>query len=250
MVEEKDDPTRANPKAEADRSENGEPAPAEQQPAEKKRDWYDIGNLIVLCLTFAAALAAAIFTGWLAIRTHDMANDSRDGLRANTRAWVVPTGARFDGDPKAGFNSRFKVTYENVGKEAASDVIVWANVGGISTVTVDAKKMPYIDVQTAPWPVNDSCKFDPSRFANRRTVYPSTKNEQITYGFNDPPYFPKDVFDGKKFFPIFGCIIYRSAVTGRTVHHSPYCLYLQPKRGEPIQNWTFEFCPSGSANAD
>ena len=52
------------------------------------------------------------------------------------------------------------------------------------------KQMAYIDLQTAPWPVlSDSvCRVDPSRYINRRAVYPGAKNEFITYGFNDPPY--------------------------------------------------------------
>jgi hypothetical protein len=144
------------------------------------------------------------------------------------------------------------VTYENIGKEAASDAVhVSGWSPGTFPVTIDAKQMPYIDFQTSPWPINNLCNFDPSHFVNRRAVYPSTKNEFITYGFNQPPSFlPQGVIDGNEFFSIFGCFVYRSAVTAGKIHHSPYCLYYQPKRGGTIKEGTFEFCPSGSANAD
>lgn len=217
----------------------------------KKHDWYDIWHLRILALTFVAALGAAIFTGWLAIRTQNIATDSHDGLISATRAWVVPTGAHFDGKPTVGFNQRIKVTYENVGKQAASDVVNsmdWSRK--TSPVTIDAKQMPYIDIQTSPWPINNRCSFDPSQVINRRAVYPSTKNEYIMHIFNDPPYLPQGVVDGTDFFYVYGCFVYRSAVSAAEIHHSPYCLYYQPKRAGTIDDGTFEFCPSGSANAD
>jgi hypothetical protein len=173
---------------------------------------------------------------------------------ANTRAWISPTGARFDGDPKAGSNVRVKIAYENVGKEAASDVVgfgEWSDK--IYDVTIDDKQMPYIDIQTNPWPTDNKwCRVDPSMISNRRTVYPGAKNEIITYGFNNNtlPFLPQEVIDGKKFFWIYGCFVYRSPITKKKIHHSPFCLYYQPKRDGTIKDATFEFCPSGSANAD
>ncbi|MGO9629781.1 MAG: hypothetical protein ACLPXW_12385 [Xanthobacteraceae bacterium] len=173
---------------------------------------------------------------------------------ASTRAWISPTGARFDGEPKAGFNVRVKIAYENVGKEAASDVVYLSRWSPeVYKVTIDAKQMPYIDIQTNPWPVNELCDIDASIYLNRRTVYPGAKNEFITYGFNNnvpPTFLPQEVIDGKDFFWIYGCIVYRSPITKQKIHHSPFCLYYQPKRGGTIKDGTFEFCPSGSANAD
>lgn len=133
---------------------------------------------------------------------------NRDSVVANTRAWIAPTGAYFDGEPKAGFNVRLKMTYENFGKEAADDVVpfvFWSP--GTFPVTIDAKQMPYIDTQTAPWPLHSDpvCKSDPSRYVNRRAVYVPTprshgrnpilfhlwvfclSHEVISYGFNNPP---------------------------------------------------------------
>jgi hypothetical protein len=224
----------------------------QNEPKRKGHDWYDLTNLGVLCATFVSALAAAIFTGILAALTWNLAIDSSNSLIASTRAWVVPTRAYFDGEPKAGYNQRLKIVYENPGKEAATDVVhssAWSPK--TFPVTIDLKDMPYIDIHNAPWPPGRTfCDFDPSQITNRRTVYPSTQNEFITYGFPDPPYLPQGVIDGKEFFWITGCFTYRSPVTAQKLHHSPFCMYLQPKRFESIDKWTFEFCPSGSANAD
>jgi hypothetical protein len=60
-------------------------------------DWYDKTHLVILFATFASALATAIFTGWLASRTNELARDSNEQLISATRAWVVPTGAKLDG---------------------------------------------------------------------------------------------------------------------------------------------------------
>ena len=219
----------------------------------KQHDWYDISHLVILAVTFAAAILAAVFAGWLAWRTNDIASDGNKQLIAATRAWLVPTGAYFDGEPKAGFNQRIKVTYENSGREAAVDavnILGWS--GRTFPVTIDAKQMPYIDIQTASWPPNNAlCNVDPSEIVNRRAVYPSSKNQTIKHIFNDGPnYLPQGVIDGTEFFYVFGCIGYRSPITGAQIHHSPYCLYYQPKRGGTINDATFEFCPSGSVNAD
>jgi hypothetical protein len=200
-------------------------------------------------ISFLTLIAVAVYTAI----TYHILQENYSATIASTRAWVVPTGAYFDGQPKAGFNVRLKLTYENIGKEAASDFtpfVFWSP--GTFPVKIDAKQMPYIDIQTAPWPIHSDigCRVDPSNIINRRAVYPSTKNEFITYGFNDPPYLPQGVVDGTAFFSIFGCLVYRSPVTADKLHHSPFCLYYQPKRGGTIKDGTFEFCPSGTTNAD
>lgn len=82
----------------------------------RPHDWLDKA-------TFGAAALAAGFAGWVAWRTNDLASDSGKQLISATRAWVVPTGAKFDGKVTLGQNQRIKITFENVGKEAAWDVI-------------------------------------------------------------------------------------------------------------------------------
>ena len=121
-----------------------------------KHHWYDLDHL-----TFYAAVAAAVFAGWLAWRTNDLAVDSNKQLISATRAWIVPTGARLDGQILLDHNQRAEIMFENVGKEAAWDVSDNRRQGPLFDVIIDAKRMPYIDVQTAPWPVNTVCSYDP-----------------------------------------------------------------------------------------
>ncbi len=139
--------------------------------------------------------------------------------------------------------------FENVGKEAAWDVSDDRHQGPLFDVIIDAKQMPYIDVQTGPWPVNTLCQRDPLQVGNRRTVYPGSKNEDLIYIFNSP-LVPKEFIDKKKSFTIVGCFLYRTPIEPQKIRHSPYCFYFQPKREGPIDDGTFEVCPSGSANAD
>jgi hypothetical protein len=118
---------------------------------------YDVAHL-----TFYAAVAAAVFTGWLAWRTNDLARDSSEQLISATRAWIVPTGAKLDGKILLDHNQRVKIAFENVGKEAAWDMAHFRGQGPLFDVVIDARQMPYIDVQTTPWPVNTLCNIDPS----------------------------------------------------------------------------------------
>ena len=75
-----------------------------QEDAAPKQRWYDLAHL-----TFFAAVAAAVFTGWLAWRTNDLAGDSSEQLISATRAWIVPTGARLDGQILLDHNQRVEV---------------------------------------------------------------------------------------------------------------------------------------------
>lgn len=222
---------------------------AQEHPTKKHHDWYDKSHLIILGLTFVAAVAAAVFTGWLAVLTKNLAHDSSRQLIAATRAWIVPTGAKLDGKILLDHNQRVKILFENVGKEAAWDLAHFRGPGPLFDVIIDGKQMPYVDVQTVPWPNNPFCNLNPLQVTNRRTVYPTSKNEDITYVFNSP-YVPQDFIDKKKSFTVIGCFLYRTPIEPDKIRHSPYCFYFQPKREGAIDDGTFEVCPSGSENAD
>jgi hypothetical protein len=118
-----------------------------KHPHIKHHDWYDLVHLAILSATFAAAVAAAVFTGWLAWRTNDLARDGGAQLISATRAWIVPTSARLDGKILLDHNQRVKVTFENVGKEAAWDVAHFRGQGPLFDVIIDGKQMPYVDVR-------------------------------------------------------------------------------------------------------
>jgi len=218
---------------------------------DKLKRFLDIATVVLLFFTaLFTGLAWLVFRGqlWISEHTDQTLNNT---MVADIRAWVVPTGIYFDDMPKAEYNQRLRIAYENVGKEAATDVDNnWSWSGGIFEITIDAKQMPYIDVGNAPWPKADRCNRNPSIVSNRRTAYPSAKYTYIVHVFNDEPYVPQSLIDGTTSFYIYGCFIYRSPVTAEKIHHSPYCLYYQPKRGLPITEGTFEFCPSGSRNPD
>jgi hypothetical protein len=146
---------------------------AQQQPKEKRHDWYDKTHLGILAATFASAFAAAIFTGWLAVRTQNIADDSHQGLISATSAWIAPIAVKFDGPLVLNANMRAKIFFENVGKEAAWDVVDKRQEGSLFPVTIDGKGTPYIDVQTNPWPRNTACGTNPDMIINRGTVYAS-----------------------------------------------------------------------------
>lgn len=196
-------------------------------------------------LPFNANQVMALFTIALAGISYCGLRDAQQAFIASTRAWIVPLGVRFDGEPKAGLNVRLKIAYENIGKEPAINVIHIANwTGKTFPVTVDALGMPYIDTPNTHWPPHFSCESFSNASKNTRAIYPGTKYEDIRYIFNGPP-LPQTVVDGRESFLVYGCFVYSTFGKERS---SPYCYYLQPKRGEPIVKWTFEACPGGTAN--
>jgi hypothetical protein len=201
-------------------------------PTKKKHDWYDNTQLVLLGFTFAAAFAAAIFTGWIAWRTNHIANDSTKTYDATNRAYIAITGVKWDGRPEVGKNQRIKILFKNVGKEAASDFSLIAFVSDAFDFAPDGKEMPYVDPTLIRWPYIPSCT-DPSaeQIIGQRPVYPDVSNEAIAYAFNPGPsrpnatFVPQRIIDGKATFWVAGCAIYRSLGKAR---HSPFCFYYQP----------------------
>ena len=120
--------------------------------------------------------------------------------------------------------------FENVGKKAAWDVSDDRHQGPLFDVITDEKQMPYIDVQTAKWPVNRFCAGDPLKIGNRRTVYPGSKNKDLIYIFNST-LVPQEFIDKKKSFTIVGCFLYRTPIEPQKVRHSPYCFYFHRSVG-------------------
>ena len=108
-----------------------------------------VDRWIELALAFAIALAALTQCSvsnrqWNAmVKSNEI---TRDSLVANTRAWVTPTGAYFDGEPKVGLNQRVKITYENVGREAASDVVITNAWGPTFPVTIRGQSTLFVTI--------------------------------------------------------------------------------------------------------
>ena len=108
----------APPSKHHQRGTNGNGANTDQD----RKHWLEYATA---AFAFVAALGSisAVIVGdwqWSAMNVSNI---------ASTRAWLAPTGAYFDGEPKAGFNVRIKITYENIGKEAADDAVpvaIWS----------------------------------------------------------------------------------------------------------------------------
>jgi hypothetical protein len=54
---------------------------------------------------------------------------------------------------------------------------------------------------------------------------------------------PQSLIDKTSSLVIWECFVYERS---EGVGWSPYCFYLQTHRTKPVDDWTFEFCPSGS----
>lgn len=200
-----------------------------------------------IAISACAGAISALIAGLALLQTTRLASNSDLTTRAGIRAYIAVTGARFDGVPEAGANQRINILYENVGVQPADDVShVWDWSGGAFDITPDAKGMPYVSLQTTKWPRLETCPVLPEQFVNRRPVYPKVINEAPVFVFNTgPDFMPASVVDGRGSFFVFGCFVYRTLSAPRV---SPYCLYLQPKRGRPITEAVFEWCPAGSGN--
>ncbi len=228
---------------------------ADGQPRRRSHDWYDKTSLGILIATWIAATLAGGFTGWLAVRTQDIATDSANTYDATNRAYVAITGVKFDGVPEVGKNQRLKILYKNVGKEAASDFSIHAFVSNQYDFEPDSKGMPYVPPDKVQWPIIQDCSvFGPGeKLVGQRPVYPGATNETIAYAFNpggstpNAVFVPQRLLDGKTTFWIAGCAVYRSLNKPR---HSPFCFYYQPAPGGDVKDGTFEWCYVGAGNAD
>lgn len=212
--------------------------------------WLEGRRIFLELFTLVAAISAAVFTGWMAFRTHDLADDSAKNLESSTRAYVAVTGIEWFETPKAGTNQRLKINFENLGKEAASDFNLLAAVGPPFFFKLDDKGMPFIHAGTTQWPRVERCEINGglnSIIAGQRPVYPGVKNSAIIYAFNlGPEFLPQRIVEGTASFYVFGCAVYWSFSKLRA---SPFCFYFQPARGRAPEYGSFEWCPVGSGNA-
>lgn len=205
-----------------------------------------------LVALFTAGLFFATLKLWQA--TISLVEDAERASEANTRAYVVITGIKWDGPPEIAKNQRIKILFRNVGKEAASDFNLSVLVSPPFFFEPDGKGMPYIPPDKVQWPYIE-CHGDlpGQRVIGHRPVYPDVPNEAIWYAFNPggntlgDVYVPQELLDGKATIWVAGCAVYRSLNKTR---HSPFCFYYQPARGQDVIHGTFEWCPTGAGNAD
>jgi hypothetical protein len=199
--------------------------------------------------TFAIFLATAVAIGvgvaqWRALRSTDIT--LQDNLVASTRAWIVPTGVKIDGELSAPLLIR--IMFENTGKEVALNMVHFRGTYTFP-VKLDAAGTPYVPVEGTSWPLNQSCDQDISQYQYGRPIYPGQNSSDFQYVFTakDDPGIP--ILKSKTLsFVIYGCFIYKSFDKWR---HSPYCFYFQAYRDpRPIDDSTFEVCPLRIGRAD
>lgn len=168
---------------------------------------------------------------------------SDEASEQNLRAWIVPTGAKIEGDITSPMLVR--IFYKNTGRKIARDVTNYKNWFDYP-ISLDETGTPYIDVQNVPWPKNDLCLPPDPKLG--RPVYPSSNSSDFKYVFpdKDDPRI-KDIKEKRRTVIIYGCLSYNAY---GPASHSPYCFFLQPYRDKPIFESTFEVCPIAGASAD
>ncbi len=101
------------------------PEKTQEQSAKKHRDGYDRAHIWLLGFTFAAALAAAIFTGILALSTSDLVGLSDVTAKREMRSYVnVRGGNVYNASVQKQPQPRIIIT--NSGRTFARNVQIWA----------------------------------------------------------------------------------------------------------------------------
>lgn len=201
----------------------------------KKFNWLVLGTWALVLGTLAA-----VGISWCALR------NAQKALTADERARIAPTGASLDDTVRVGKELRIRIFFVNTGKEPAMKVVHvfnWSNFN----ISKDTEGEPFINLQEVAWPINDTCSDEPDPFG--RPIYPHVKYKDIKYAFtggNKRGKIPQSLIDKTSSLVIWGCFVYEMS---EGVGWSPYCLYLQPHRTKQVDQWTFEFCPSGSAKS-
>jgi hypothetical protein len=198
----------------------------------------EVPNLVLTGIIAVAALASVCYVS-------RQLKEMTLARIADERARIAPTGATLDDTIRVGKELRVRISFENTGKEPARNVLHAFNWEPFD-IPKDSEHEPVVDLEKVPWPLNNLCEaYQPDPFG--RPIYPSAKYSDIKYAYTTPDpergKAPKSLIDRSSSFIVWGCFIYR---TSEGIGQSPYCLYLQPHRTKPIEQWTFEFCPSGS----
>ncbi|HME23516.1 MAG TPA: hypothetical protein VKI44_19695 [Acetobacteraceae bacterium] len=143
------------------------------------------------------------------------ADNAERALIQATRAWVGPSEANLEADPKNETPVDARITYQNTGKEPA---IQFAFTTPDRFTTTDEDDRSGRNSARIAGDVNACRTTLPS--PNGQVIYP-TSFSAYTVGVT----FPKEMIgqeeaEGKKFLIIQGCFVY--VTTGR-VHHSMWC---------------------------
>ena len=197
---------------------------SQPNPIDRFTGWLVIWTFFLSVGTFGLAIVAVL--QWRELHKTD--ETLRDTLLASQRAWLAPFNAVVIGDFESGKESRFQVSYRNVGREPASNIkralsIAWPKKG-----------------QNPQW--HDSCLFATNDTEAVLTAYPS---EQIGYtvevNLKNIPAF--EILSGEQTLHLSGCLAYD---TFGARHYSKFCFYWVHEEGKPLKEWKWLYCPTGN----
>jgi hypothetical protein len=202
----------------------GETRPAPPRP--EARRWPARETAIIVAVTIVALFALG--SDW--IFYHQLTQ-----LRAEQRAWLGPQSARSERPPALGKDFEVAVSYQNTGREPASDVVSEA---APFTVALDQASSATVDRRIKE--AAEHCAVV-TPGAGTKVVYPgvsaagdrtavSVRKELIDWDF---------VY-GVKILVVPGCYAYKS---GGVARHSAFCFFYQHGFSNPT-NWPL--CQAGN----
>ena len=242
----REEATRLNPNR---RSESQAP---KQWRFLRRHDGFDVGNLVVLLLTFVAASAAAYEAYRLANLTEQLVKDGQDSskaqseltsvsldlnrqaLVAGSRAWLGPTDAKVVSGPlEAGKPVTVDVSVRNSGREPAR------NVRWQPSKYVSAK-----DDKTLDQKIDTTLRFcfGMPGLPLGQVIYPSAGGEGFEFVLPfEGEEISQEVVDGSSVLVVQGCLAYETF--GQT-HHSGFCFFFNNKTTKPEH---LNICGTGSS---
>ena len=196
-----------------------------------------VSNLV----TAGVALAALIVAGLTLYRSQ--------------RAWIAPESVSIVGEPVLGKPITLLISFENVGKEPATKVILVRPQISFIPLKLGHKDIPYIDEKFS-WPAGLHCPTDGVELKDGATYFPLQSSGRyqhvmhvLTGGQTNGP--SPEMFAKTQTLLIRGCVYYyTTSLFGTTsIHSTAYCFYLYPFRKEDFWKGIFSFCPvTGTAN--
>jgi hypothetical protein len=183
---------------------------------------------------------------WLVLGTWALAiigfrslQDTREFAEVSQRAWIAPMAAEFSGQVVLGQPADYAILYRNTGKSPASGVVHSYDANHIPMPNLNAGEYPKI-------PPNKTCaSLSPESGAN--IIYPATDVDYKLYLQLRGDAINSDLNEQRSLEYIQGCFAYE---TMGKPHHSPWCFFLQPIKGQPINAWPFKNCPHGREGYD
>ena len=198
------------------------PAPPRSEP----RRWPARETAILVAVTIVALFALG--SDW--IFYHQLTQ-----LRAEQRAWLGPQSARSERPPALGKDFEMAVSYQNTGREPASDVVSEAAPFAVAldqatSATVDRRIKDAAERCAGLAPGSGTKVVYPGASAAGDRTAIAVRRELVDWHF----------LYGVKILVVPGCYAYKS---GGAAHHSAFCFFYQHGFSNPA-NWPL--CQAGN----